>query len=208
MQEEIPSRKKYRAGRRVRAVKVYTVNQESRYILIERVPALGNTKELLDLFSLYGPIEQYRILDDYPSEEYYDVYWIKYCSLVDSRTAKRKLDDYVFFGTPLQIRYCPEYETVEDTREKLLDRRKIVAQKTQTPDPLFDHAITERNPYPEAASTTFDSGQSYEPSTKQPPRVDHMTQSILNIREKLKQASKPGPLQNSSRSEPKKRRRI
>lgn len=37
---------------------VYTINQESRYLLVLNVPALGITKELLELFSLYGTIEE------------------------------------------------------------------------------------------------------------------------------------------------------
>ncbi|ORY06353.1 hypothetical protein K493DRAFT_23917, partial [Basidiobolus meristosporus CBS 931.73] len=226
--QEPPVRKKYRAGRRIRAVKVYTVHQESRYLLIERVPALGNTKELLEICSLYGSIEEYRLLDDYPSEEFYDVYWIKYGSLLDARylvvlsllirnekliqayprMAKRKLDDYVFFGSPLQIRYCPEYETVEDTREKLIDRRRVVSLKTNTPDPLFDGAIAEKALYPEADTVATVEATNPEMLIKPVPKVDHITQSILNIREKLKEASRPvQPLKPAS-GEPKKRRRI
>ena len=37
---------------------VYTVNQESRYVLVLNVPALGVTKELMELSSLYGSIEE------------------------------------------------------------------------------------------------------------------------------------------------------
>ena len=34
------------------------MNQESKYLLVQNVHALGVTKELLELFSLYGDIEQ------------------------------------------------------------------------------------------------------------------------------------------------------
>lgn len=37
---------------------VYTVNQESRYLLVQNVHALGVTKDLLDLFSQYGKVEE------------------------------------------------------------------------------------------------------------------------------------------------------
>lgn len=39
-------------------MKVYTINQESRYLLILNIPALGVVKDLLELFSLYGTIEE------------------------------------------------------------------------------------------------------------------------------------------------------
>ena len=48
-----------------------------------------------------------------------------------ARVAKKKLDNHSFFGKPLHVCYAPEYETVQDTREKLHQRRKIIAQKTR-----------------------------------------------------------------------------
>ncbi|KAJ3087405.1 RNA-binding protein 48 [Quaeritorhiza haematococci] len=100
-----------------RSVLFLTLHTFSRYLVVENVPALGTTKELLELFSLYGAIEEYRHLTDVPSEPFTEVYWFKFQSLPAARVAKRKLDDYVFFANPLRVRYGPEYETVEDTRE-------------------------------------------------------------------------------------------
>ena len=45
------------------------------------------------------------------------------------RFAKKKLDDYSFFGGVLHLCYAPEYETIVDTREKLQERRRIIASK-------------------------------------------------------------------------------
>ena len=45
------------------------------------------------------------------------------------RVAKRKLDDCSFFGGVLHACYAPEYETVADTRGKLLERRREVARR-------------------------------------------------------------------------------
>ncbi len=42
----------------LRALQVYTVNQESRYLLVQNVHALGVTRDLLELFSLYGDIKE------------------------------------------------------------------------------------------------------------------------------------------------------
>jgi len=39
------------------------------------------------------------------------------------------MDDYEFCGGKLHICYAPEYETVEDTRAKLEDRRRAVARR-------------------------------------------------------------------------------
>ena len=45
--------------------------------------------------------------------------------------AKIKMDDQPFFGRQLHICYAPEFETVEETREKLQERRKVIARKTR-----------------------------------------------------------------------------
>ena len=48
-----------------------------------------------------------------------------------ARVAKRKLDNKSFFGKNLHVSYAPEFESVEETREKLQQRKAIIAQKTQ-----------------------------------------------------------------------------
>ncbi|XP_007440856.1 RNA-binding protein 48 isoform X1 [Python bivittatus] len=124
------SRARYREGRRPRAVKVYTVNLESRYLLIQGVPALGVMKELIELFALYGTIEEYNPLDGYPAEEFTEVYLIKFLKIQSARIAKRKLDERSFFGSLLHVCYAPEFESVQETRDKLRDRRKYIAKAT------------------------------------------------------------------------------
>lgn len=64
---------------------VYTINLESRYLLIQGVPALGVMKELVELFALYGTIEEYNPLDDYPAEEFTEVYLIKFQKIQSAR---------------------------------------------------------------------------------------------------------------------------
>ncbi|PFX26957.1 RNA-binding protein 48 [Stylophora pistillata] len=125
------NRPKYREARWERAVKVYTINLESKYVLIQGIPAVGASKELLELFALYGAINEYRILDDYPSEPFTEVYWIKFQRINSARSAKKKLDNRSFFGGILHVCYAPEFETVDDTREKFQERRKIMAKKTR-----------------------------------------------------------------------------
>ncbi|NXP48076.1 RBM48 protein, partial [Heliornis fulica] len=128
------SRAKYREGRRPRAVKVYTINLESRYLLIQGVPALGVMKELVEQFALYGAIEEYHALDEYPAEQFTEVYLIKFQKLQCARVAKKKMDERSFFGSLLHVCYAPEFETVQETREKLQDRRRYIAKATKQRD--------------------------------------------------------------------------
>lgn len=59
--------------------KVYTVNQESAYLVVQGVPALGTSQELIQLFAVYGAVQEYRILDEFPTaDKYNDVYLIKF----------------------------------------------------------------------------------------------------------------------------------
>jgi len=90
---------------------------------------LGTVDELLKLFSLYGEIEEYRLLDEEETEEFTDSYWVKFRNITSARVAKRKCDDYNFFGHLLDVAYAPRFETVNDMREKLEERRRIVAHK-------------------------------------------------------------------------------
>ncbi|NXK96074.1 RBM48 protein, partial [Formicarius rufipectus] len=113
---------------------VYTINLESRYLLIQGVPALGVMKELVEQFALYGAIEEYHALDEYPAEQFTEVYLLKFQKLQCARVAKKKMDEQSFFGSLLHVCYAPEFETVQETREKLQDRRKYIAKATNQRD--------------------------------------------------------------------------
>lgn len=104
---------------------------ESRYLLIQGVPAVGAMKELVERFALYGAIEQYNALDEYPAEDFTEVYLIKFLNIQSSRTAKRKMDEQSFFGGLLHVCYAPEFETVEETRKKLQERKAYIARITK-----------------------------------------------------------------------------
>lgn len=113
-------------------LQVYTINLESRYLLVQGVPALGAMRELVERFALYGAIEQYNALDEYPAEEFTEVYLIKFLHLHSARTAKRKMDEQSFFGGLLHVCYAPEFETVEETRRKLAARKAYVGRSTRS----------------------------------------------------------------------------
>ncbi|KAK1381495.1 RNA-binding protein 48 [Heracleum sosnowskyi] len=108
------------------AVRVYTVSDESKYLIVRNVPALGCGDELLKLFGSYGPVEECKPMDAEECEQYTDVYWIKFCQVNNARFAKKKLDEHVFFGNRLQVSYAPQYESLSDTKDKLEGRRREV----------------------------------------------------------------------------------
>ncbi|GMI70772.1 hypothetical protein like AT2G27790 [Hibiscus trionum] len=108
------------------AVRVYTVCDESRYLIVRNVPALGCGDDLMKLFANYGDVEECKPMDAEDCEQFTDVYWIKFRLTSNARFAKRKLDEFVFLGNHLQVSYAPEFETLDDTKDKLESRRKEV----------------------------------------------------------------------------------
>jgi len=68
---------------------VYTVSQESRHLLVQGIPAIGVYRDLIKEFALYGAIEEYRLLDDYPAEEFTEVMWIKFVRIQSARCLHR-----------------------------------------------------------------------------------------------------------------------
>ncbi|KAI7904220.1 uncharacterized protein BX663DRAFT_504349 [Cokeromyces recurvatus] len=121
------NRLEYRNPKRQRAVCVYTISQESRYLIIENVPSLGVTQQLLDYCQQFGAIEEHRLLDEHSSStEYTDVYLIQYTNIKSARIAKHKMDDRPFYTNLLRVNYAPEYETLEDIRKKFKDRYQTI----------------------------------------------------------------------------------
>ncbi|CAN4127841.1 unnamed protein product [Withania somnifera] len=108
------------------AVRVYTVCDESKYLIVRNVPALGCADQLSQLFSTYGQIEECKPMDAEDSEPFTDVFWIRFCRVDNARFAKRKLDESVFLGNRLQVSYAPQFESLDETIEKLEARRKEV----------------------------------------------------------------------------------
>ncbi|KAI9170297.1 hypothetical protein LWI28_025619 [Acer negundo] len=108
------------------AVRVYTICDESRYLIVRNVPAIGCGDDLLKLFASYGDIEECKPMDAEDCEQFTDVYWIKFRLVSNARFAKRKLDRFVFFGNRLDVSYAPQFESLADTKDKLESRRKEV----------------------------------------------------------------------------------
>ncbi|KAG8238056.1 hypothetical protein J437_LFUL018017, partial [Ladona fulva] len=145
------TRAKYRQGRKLTAVKVYTVNNESLHLLVVGVPALGLQDDLRRVCTRYGDVKSLAFVPGYSDEEFTDSYHIQYSRIQSARHAKRRLDGMSFYGGVLHVCYAPEMETVAETREKLIQRRKDVACRIdgRTPPPSFNGIVTfkERRKY-------------------------------------------------------------
>ncbi|KAI5070289.1 hypothetical protein GOP47_0014632 [Adiantum capillus-veneris] len=105
---------------------------QTRYLIVKNVPALGCIEELVKLFGSYGPIDEYRLMDEEDCEPYTDIYWIKFVKISNARFAKRKLDNFNFLGNLIQVNYAPIYETVEDTKDKLEERRSVLLSRIRS----------------------------------------------------------------------------
>lgn len=111
------------------AVRVYTVCDESKYLIVRNVPSLGCGDQLFKLFSTYGDVQECKPMDAEDCEPFTDVYWIKFHQVNNARFAKRKLDECVFIGNRLQVSYAPQFENLADTKQKLEGRRKEVIER-------------------------------------------------------------------------------
>ncbi|XP_067005519.2 RNA-binding protein 48 isoform X2 [Anabrus simplex] len=108
---------------------VYTVNNESQHLLVCGVPALGLQDDLRKLCSRFGDVKSLVYIPKYSQEEFTDAYHVQYTRIQSARFGKRHMDGKSFFGGTLHVCYAPEMESVEETRAKLIQRRKDVAKR-------------------------------------------------------------------------------
>ncbi|XVE85101.1 hypothetical protein DITRI_Ditri17bG0064900 [Diplodiscus trichospermus] len=121
-------------------VLVYTVCDESGYLIVRNVPALGCADDLLKLFATYGDIEECKPMDAEDCEQFTGVYWIKFRLISNARFAKRKLDEFLFLGNRLQVSYAPIFESLDETKDKLEGRRREVLARLN-PQRYKGHAV-------------------------------------------------------------------
>lgn len=189
------------------ATPVYTVSDESRYLIVKNVPALGCIEELVKLFGSYGPIEEYRLMDEEDCEPFTDIYWIKFVKISNARFAKRKLDNLNFLGNLLQVTYAPMYETPLDTKDKLEERRNVLLNRIRSEK----QGHLKQNPFQPVGATVRvqelishkaqllqpnilplgESGQHIPPQTQYFPSVS-MNATVQAVRQKLNQISGSG----------------
>ncbi|XP_031107844.1 RNA-binding protein 48-like [Ipomoea triloba] len=187
------------------AVCVYTVCDESKFLIVRNVPALGCGDDLAKLFTTYGEVEECKPMDAEDCEPFTDVYWIKFQRIDNARFAKRKLDEFVFLGNRLQVSYAPQYESLSDTKEKLEGRRREVLTRVNSqrskssaihgPDAVSKSIITStskpleinKSPSmkPQETANNRDSSMNVISSNKEYFSSESMNQTVQLVREKL-----------------------
>ncbi|XP_076294751.1 RNA-binding protein 48 [Lasioglossum baleicum] len=120
------TRPPYRQGKRLTSVKVYTINDESKHVVICGVPKLQLSEEVKKLVEPYGDVKRIHVVPDYPAEEFTEAYYLQYARIQSARIAKRFIDGKNFYGGSLHIFYVPEVETVAETKTKLAQRHREV----------------------------------------------------------------------------------
>ncbi|XP_011154770.1 uncharacterized protein LOC105192375 [Harpegnathos saltator] len=123
------SRPPYRQGKRLTAIKVYTINDESQHLLICGVPKIKLDEEVKKLVCPYGDVKAIQLVTEYPSGEFTETYHVHYARIQSARIAKRFIDNKNFFGGLLHVFYVPELETLSETKAKLIQRRRDVATR-------------------------------------------------------------------------------
>lgn len=151
------TRAEYRTSKKETAVRVYTINDESRFLLVQNVSIFGDIEELAKRFAVFGPISKYKlnffltvltvprycIFDEFErDDEYTNVLCFEYQNIADARDAKRKLNDYNFMSQLIHVTYAPQLESSDDTKTKLLGRRQRVLQRiTRISVPTFSDVL-------------------------------------------------------------------
>ncbi|CAG4970175.1 unnamed protein product [Colias eurytheme] len=116
----------YRQGRKLTAVKAYSITKESNHLLIFGVPSLNLRQETKALFTKFGKLLQFAISTQHPAEMFTENYHAQFEKIQSARLAKKMLDAKNFYGGSLHICYAPELETLNETKEKLLQRKRDV----------------------------------------------------------------------------------
>lgn len=117
-----------------RPILIYTILQESYYLILEQVPAYHLENELLRQCSMLGQVLEHSRLHDHPaSTNLTHVFLFKFDTIASARKVKRKMDDSVFYGGQIRVYYAPNRESIQDTRRKLNERQAAVLQHLHPP---------------------------------------------------------------------------
>ncbi|CAG9823426.1 unnamed protein product [Phaedon cochleariae] len=128
-QDICATRPAYRQGRKLTAVKVYTINQESQHLFIYGVPSINLRTELKKLCSKYGQTLSIYVVPNVQTEIFTECYHVQYQRIQSARIAKRLLDTHSFYGGVLHVCYAPECESEQETRAKLFQRKLDVLNR-------------------------------------------------------------------------------
>ncbi|XP_043250480.1 uncharacterized protein LOC122396291 isoform X3 [Colletes gigas] len=79
------TRPPYRQGKRLTSVKVYTINDESKHLMVCGVPKLQLHEEVKKLIDPYGEVKKIHVAPDYPTEEFTEAYYVQYARIQSAR---------------------------------------------------------------------------------------------------------------------------
>lgn len=100
--------------------------------MVFNVPALKLKQETKSLYSKFGKILQFNLMKDYKAERFTEVYHISYERIHSARLAKRMTDGKEFYGDILHVCYAPEFENLQETKQKLMQRSYDVTRRLNT----------------------------------------------------------------------------
>lgn len=123
-------------------MRVYTPSLESRYLLLKNIPRLNLIKELqAEIEREYNTeVQKIWYLDDpdtFTLDEialgYHqqDALVLQVPSVQVAAVIKRKFPKRGFYGRKVYVQYAPEWEGVEETREKMRARVEAVRQRQE-----------------------------------------------------------------------------
>lgn len=73
---------------------MYTVSQESVYVILTGVPSVGASSELRIKCEQFGDVVELYLLDDYPCEKFTDAFLVKYKLIQSARYVVLYLDNF------------------------------------------------------------------------------------------------------------------
>ncbi|XP_063708572.1 RNA-binding protein 48 [Culicoides brevitarsis] len=126
------NRPQYRNGKELKAVKAYSVTNESKHLYIFGVPRVNLKNDLKKLLQKCGNIVHIENISDEITksgaklELFTDCFHVAFEKEESARKAKKFNDARNFMGGILHISYAFERESVEETRAKLNKRRMEV----------------------------------------------------------------------------------
>ena len=125
------SRPRYRRGRRQVGVRVFCISQESIYVLVDNVHALGLEDQVVSLFSQFGSLVEHRALDERPTDQFTEMYLMKFENLEQARRAKRACNEAVLVGKQLRVDFACEFESVAETLSKFEEGVRSVRERVK-----------------------------------------------------------------------------
>ncbi|KAH8415898.1 hypothetical protein KR222_003299 [Zaprionus bogoriensis] len=156
--EYCTTRLQYRQGRELKAVKVYSVASESRHLLVFGVPRINLQANIRNKLLSFGKLQAcICVTSDMAKkmelEAFTDVFAVQFERLEQARRAKRQLDAKQFYGGILHISYAPERESLQELREKFVQRQREIEYRRQR------NAAEQAAPRPKQRRTDADAQQ-------------------------------------------------